>query len=363
MVRIRSGKETRESSDDDSQSTFPHEMNNKQEKIPRSTDGDDGNAMDVDESGNQDDSQDQPEICSKLPKKSEVPETRTASRSTETAAKDEGWSKSLSFNYLIFFICIILAAFAAVHFNGNDLSCFSDPRHCDIPLFGERLWKHRSKASWEEFKNRFMTNFTSKYDKALPTASFNVIKGGVRTFFKALEEHQEAEESTGPTVFFISGQKSNKNVSCFVDDLELLLANSLDEPRAMKFSSSDLTSPSSMSSAFESALGDQSNRHVVTIDDINSLNKETFLHLHPFTDHSSARYKVAIIILVAYSDKVNKLAVNSQGKDMDAVASSLIREHFISQMSDEMIDPMIARILPYPLVVLDYPGTSSVCDN
>ena len=223
--------------------------------------------------------------------------------------------------------------------------------------------------SWDVFRNGFEGRFMPKYSKAVPAQSFKVIKSSIKNTFRAIESKRrnEAEglpEDTVPSVFLILGREGNANVSCFVNDLEELIAESLSEEKAFKLRGPELVSSESLDKHITDALGEREeccrHRHVITIDNINEL-RDSLMHLHPYTDHTSARYREAIIILVGYTEDITKLNVRSTMKEMDSLASSFLQKTFISYLKMEQIEPMIARIADSVTAVLDYPGTKSVC--
>ena len=382
MARTRSGKVTDESSDAESRSSqdsSKDSTNRRKTRRDKSSEEDDGIDMHVDNDVSE--SQEpfkKPFTPSKQPLYPHLPKDdlllecaspRKSSCSSKLLAK-------IVLAILAFIVFVVAAA--GFLFNANVTSCFQHPKDCysDTELmvidfvkkFNSKTMKDSStqtETPWQVFKQRFRTDFVRKYDKAVPQDSFDIIKYGVKEIFEAIDKQQNGEELTknvGPSVFLVLGRQGNKNVSCLVNDLESLIADSLREPRAMKITNADLSTTASITERFKSAL-ESGERHVVTLDNLNQMNGETFLHLHPFTNHESARYRIAIIILVAYTEDVNSLRVTSRMRDMDKIASSFIHKTFIPYLKPDDIDPMIARLADSVTAVLDYPGTSSVCNN
>ena len=292
-----------------------------------------------------------------------------ANQGQETGNQDQG-----RWNWKPFVVIIIAVAVACVAIPYKD----AIQLHFDagFQFFRDSTGNMRDSSTqtdpdlWDVFKNGFEGRFIPKYNKAVPAESFKVIKSSIKNTFRAIESKRrnEAEglpEDTVPSVFLILGREGNANVSCFVDDLEQLIAESLSEKKAMKLKGPELESSDSLDRHIKDALGEREeccrHRHVITIDNINELRGDSFLHLHPYTDHTSARYREAIIILVGYTEDINRLNVRSSMKEMDSLASSFLQKTFISHLKMEQIEPMIARIADSVTAVLDYPGTKSVC--
>lgn len=221
----------------------------------------------------------------------------------------------------------------------------------------------QTESPWQEFIREFDTKFVPKYNKAVPEISFKVIRSSIAKTFHAislLDEGHEMPYDHEPSVFLVLGRQDNRNVSCFINDLEKLIEQCLKEEPAVKIRADVLSSTDLFAKDMNSALEGRS-RHVVTVDNLNKISGEVFMHLHPYTDHKNARYRDAIIFLVGYTDDVNKLGDKSSMRDMDKLATSFLEQTFIGVLKSEQMDPIITRLTPSVTAVLDYPGTKPVC--
>lgn len=217
----------------------------------------------------------------------------------------------------------------------------------------------QTEGMWAEFSNQFDSNFIPRFEKGVPQVSFPLLKAALRDIIDAIYYDSEPSE-LAPAVILILGEKGNRNVSCFVDHLTEIIAKSLAEKTPQRLNGGSLSVPS-LRSAFETTFG-EAGRHVIHIDQVNEMTPDTFLHLHPFVDHSSARYKKAVILLTGYTPEVKSLSVHSRMRDMDAIASSFLDKTFVRKGVDvDQVDSLRARLTGSVTAVLDIPGDKTVC--
>ena len=203
-------------------------------------------------------------------------------------------------------------------------------------------------------------DFKTKYQDIVPIVSFKVMRAAVREIFTSLNKREdELDPKFAPAVVMILGREGSRNFTCFVDDLERLLASSLNERPAARVQAEGISS-SQLTDGFTSALVDNGN-HFIILDGVNKLDDTSFMHLHMYTDHETAVHRKAVILLLGYTDDVDYLDRNSPIRAMDSLASEFLFNSFIKRLHQDQIEPMIARLTPSVTAVLNLPGGGSIC--
>lgn len=203
---------------------------------------------------------------------------------------------------------------------------------------------------WIRFNSRY-GQLVEKYDKLVPSKGWNVIKA-------SLQDVLNSSQSREPSVIFIIGKQEDKNVACFVKDLHRAVSTSFNEKTAPVIDGSTMT-PESLTRTIEKAFG-ENEHHVIVIDGVDKLNGKSALRLHRYTDHESSIYKQAVIILVAYSDNVEKLHEHSNLVDMDKLATGILEKKLIQSINEDEISGLVSRFTPSVTAVL-HTSKKTVC--
>ena len=216
---------------------------------------------------------------------------------------------------------------------------------------------------WGRFERQFRQELQPRYRDSVPRVGFSVVKTAVEEILTCLADpDEELKEKFSPAVILILGREGDANVSCFTRDLEHLLADALREPPVLRIPGEG-TSTRQLTQAFTDTF-ERTGAHVITIDGVNHLEKNAFMLLHKYTDHETAKYRKAIILLIGYTDAVSSLTAVSSMRDMDALASDFLTNSFIQHLHQDLIEAMIARLAPSVVAVLSHPdSTRAACDG
>lgn len=213
---------------------------------------------------------------------------------------------------------------------------------------------------WETFEREFERTLKPKYEQAVPRFTFRVLKAAISEILNNLDKRvEELDERFSPAVVLLIGKERNRNMSCFVHDLESLLSESLDGSPVPHFYGEKL-SASTLIEAFSDTF-ETKRLNVITLDGVNRLEQNAFMQLHTYSDHETAKYRKAVILLLGYTDDVSSLRIDSSMKQMDSIASEMLTNSFVNRLGFDQIEPMIARLAPSVAAVLHYPGSHAVC--
>lgn len=194
----------------------------------------------------------------------------------------------------------------------------------------------------EYFQHEFENKFVKKYSQFLPKNSLRVIKKAAELRLK--------EVSTDPVVILLIGSEKENIASCLANDFALIINEAYNDKLPVSTLNGAKVSWQDIDNKFKDTF-EIEKKHIILISNLESLNGNDAMALHQFTDHSNALFPQAIIVVVAFNEKL-KILASATFVEMDAVASELLDYSWKDSLKENQRSALISRLTPSVAVVL-----------
>ncbi|XP_054155913.1 uncharacterized protein LOC128954327 [Oppia nitens] len=260
--------------------------------------------------------------------------TRSKQKSYLTSYKtSKSKSQSNCFIHLFMFLLVLLSGFSGYYyFNG-------------FSLFDKQ--SNKTITKWQLFSEEFK-NFHQKYSEVLPEIGFKVLNSSIKNVMN--------RTTVEPAVILLIASEDNTNVlNCLENSFVAILYKTYNEDNCFRINGKQ-TDSQDIVSKFERNFG-VDGKHVIIVDNVESIAGQDLMSLHQFTDHKNSRFINAIIILKAINNENINLNKIAKSVDMDSIATELFQMKWKNTIKEEQRFALISRLTSSVVTII---GTNSI---
>lgn len=189
------------------------------------------------------------------------------------------------------------------------------------------------------FLEKLDAQIKPKYGQLVPKVGFNILRTSIKKVMT---------KKSPPAVILLIGS-SEGVLNCLAKDLMDAISEAYcDIPAPKPYSLNHRTGYDAIADEFVKNFN-ESNFHSVAFLNLEKMSSTNLMAFHRYTDHESATYQSAIIILTAvyqdsYPSEASQIGLDSHPKHMDQVASRFFELNWKDTLQEDLAGPINSRL-------------------